>query len=151
MFLPWFAYQECQNFQLNMLNLCAEFCACKKYYMRLSDGRFCPRIGALMIQGVRYCISAVLQSRPGLKSEWMTVIVACQCFISSAPVLWHAHIITGPVRNCTNGVTSFLAPSAVSHRAEASWSKAHSQSHALSCCACTSTLFRLASARCKTL
>ena len=45
-FLPRFAYQECQNFQLN---LCAEFCACKKYSMRLSDGRFCPRIGALMI------------------------------------------------------------------------------------------------------
>ena len=46
-FLPRFAYQECQNFQLN---LCAEFCACKKYSLRLSDGRFCPRIGALMIR-----------------------------------------------------------------------------------------------------
>ena len=45
-FLPQFAHQECQNVQLN---LCAEFCACKKYSMRLSDGRFCPRIGALMI------------------------------------------------------------------------------------------------------
>ena len=57
-FLPRFAYQECQNFQLN---LCAEFCACKKYSMRLSDGRFCPRIGALMI----HCIDIGLFRQSG--------------------------------------------------------------------------------------